>query len=70
VAYQIYDDILGTAPSHTHAINLHLLDIPKPNLSELGEHSTEVEVSQVIRLLKLDKLSGLDGFIARFLQVV
>jgi hypothetical protein len=70
VAYQFYDEVLGTAPSRAHAINLQLLDISKLNLSKLGERFTEAEVWQVIRSLSPDKSPGPDGFTARFLQVV
>jgi hypothetical protein len=51
------------------AINLHLLDLPKLNLSELGERFTEAEGWQVIQSLSLDKSPDLDGFTTRFLQV-
>jgi hypothetical protein len=60
--YSFFDDILGTPPTRSNAINLELPDHPYLNLSNLGNHFTEEEVWNVIISLPSDKAPRSDSF--------
>jgi hypothetical protein len=67
--FNFYDELLGAPVSRTYAINLGMLDLPRLNLSHLGECFTEEEIWTVIRAMPVDKAPGPDGFTTRFLQL-
>jgi hypothetical protein len=52
--FSFYDELLG-APAGTRTINLDVLDIPRLDLSHLGQRFMKEEVWAVIRALPADK---------------
>jgi hypothetical protein len=68
VAFQFYDNLMGTPATQTNSIALEELGLPRLQLDELGNRFTKEEVWKVIRSLPLDKASGPDSFTVRFLQ--
>jgi hypothetical protein len=67
--YGSFEEILGTPVACSCAINFSLLDLPRVDLSHLGECFTEEEVWVVIRAMSADKAPSPDDFTMRFLQV-
>jgi hypothetical protein len=67
-AFSFFSKILSTPAQRQHSIHLGILDLPRLNLSELGDHFTKAEVMQAIRLLLPDKAPVPYNFMARFLQ--
>jgi hypothetical protein len=68
LAFSFFDNILSFPPSHSAAINLDLLDMPRIDAAHL-EDRFEAEVWGVIKSLSSDKEPGLGGFMARFFHV-
>jgi hypothetical protein len=68
VAFQFYDNLVGTPATQTNSIALEELGLPRLQLDELGNRFTKEEVWKVIRSLPLDKAPGPDSFTVRFLQ--
>jgi hypothetical protein len=66
--YSFFHSILGTPSTRSNSLNLDALNLRHLDSDGLGERFTEDEVWNVIQSLMPDKASGLDGFIARFLQ--
>jgi hypothetical protein len=67
-AYELFNDILDIPTDPVNSLNLDLLNLPRMDLIELGDHFTKGEVMAVIWALPPDKAPGPDGFTGRFLQ--
>jgi hypothetical protein len=68
IAFNFFNELLGTPFARTHAVNLHALHLPTLMLPGLDQRFTEQEILMVICSMPQDKVSGLDGFTARFLH--
>jgi hypothetical protein len=69
VAFNFFDELLGTPCSRSHDIDLHTLQLPTLQLPGLDERFTEQEVLSVTCTMPQDKALGPDGFTARFLNL-
>jgi hypothetical protein len=69
VAFNFFDELLGTPSTRTHPIDFHCLQLPLAQLPGLDKHFTEQEILAVIRSMPQDKATGPDGFTARFLNL-
>jgi hypothetical protein len=70
VAFNYFDDLLGTTLAHVNAINLNLLNLGTIDPSGLTERFSEAEVWATISALPPNKELGPDGFMALFLQAM
>jgi hypothetical protein len=66
--YEFFNGILDILASRVNSLNLDILNLPRMDLMELGDHFTEGEVMAVIQGLLPDKVPRPDGFTRRFLQ--
>jgi hypothetical protein len=63
-----FDEVLGTSPNWSNAIDLELLNLTCVDPAGLGDRFIEAEVWVVIKVLLPDKPPGPNGFTARLLQ--
>jgi hypothetical protein len=69
VAFDFFNEALGTVTPRINTINLTLLGMQRLNPVDLRDRFTKEEVWNPIHALPPDKAPGLDGFMTRFLQV-
>lgn len=67
VAFEFYDQLLGTPSSRTHRLDLHTLDMPSLYLHALDGPFSEEEVWATIRDMPSNKVPRPDGFTSQFL---
>jgi hypothetical protein len=63
VAFNFFDELLGTPSARSHLIDLHCLQLPG-----LDERFMEQEILAIIRDMPQGKALGLNGFMTRFLH--
>jgi hypothetical protein len=69
IAFDIFNEVLGTATPRSNSINLDVLDQSQLNPDGLGARFTEEEVWNIIRTLPPNKALGPDRFTTKFLHV-
>jgi hypothetical protein len=70
LAYEFFDEVLGTTPTRSNAINLDMLGLGTIDSFGLTDRFTEADVWATICALPPDKARGPDCFMTRFLQSV
>jgi hypothetical protein len=69
VAFNFFNELLGTPSIRMHDVDLHTLHLPTLSLPGLDKRFIEQEILSVVRSMPQDKAPGPDGFTACFLHI-